>query len=103
MSIRVRFEKENGQWGKLRLLLWLFLAAVAGVLPGRAAQSVTLAWNPNSETNLAGYKLYYGTSSRNYSGYVPVGSATTTSTVPNLQDGLTYFFAVTAYCTDGME
>ncbi|HZJ16051.1 MAG TPA: Ig-like domain-containing protein, partial [Chthoniobacteraceae bacterium] len=103
MSIRVRFEKENGQWGKLRLLLWLFLAAVAGVLPGRAAQSVTLAWNPNSETNLAGYKLYYGTSSRNYSGYVPVGSATTTGTVPNLQDGLTYFFAVTAYCTDGME
>ena len=43
-----------------------FLGGIASLLIvslslGRAAQSVTLAWDANSEPNIAGYKLHYGT------------------------------------------
>jgi len=31
------------------------------------AGSVRLAWDPNTEPDLAGYRVYYGTSSRAYS------------------------------------
>jgi len=70
------------------LTTFLMLTALAG-------QSVTLAWNANSETNLSGYRLYYGTSSR---GYQTNGTTTnTTFTVTNLVNGTTYYFAVTAF------
>lgn len=72
-------------------------------LPVSAAQSVTLAWNPNTETNLAGYRLYYGLASRSYSSIVPVIVPSTQATVANVQPGQTYYFAVTAYTTDGLE
>jgi hypothetical protein len=87
---------------------WIFPGLVAAtILLGRfqisGAQSVTLAWNSNSETNLAGYRLYYGQASRSYSGIVPVGKHETSATVTNLEAGLTYYFAVTAYTGDGLE
>jgi hypothetical protein len=67
------------------------------------AQSVTLAWDSNAETNLAGYRLYYGTTPRNYSAHVQVAKPNTDATVNGLQAGQTYFFAVTAYTHDGLE
>jgi hypothetical protein len=67
-----------------------------------AAQSVTLAWNANSDPSIAGYKLRYGTTSGNPSQIIDVGK-TTTRTVSNLNDGTTYFFTVTAYNTAGLE
>jgi len=66
------------------------------------ADSVTLAWDSNSEPDLAGYKIYYGCSSRHYTNYVDVGNSTS-HTVSGLQRGLTYYFAITAYNTDGYE
>lgn len=60
-----------------------------------------LEWDANTD-NVAGYKAYYGTSSRNYSSVIDVGNQTT-YTIPNLQDGTTYFFAVTAYNSSGVE
>lgn len=87
---------------------WLGLGLVLGFAVGcvyeaTGAQSVTLAWNANTETNLAGYRLYYGTGPRAYTatGTVPVPE--TTATVTNLAEGRTYFFAVTAFTTDGLE
>ena len=67
-----------------------------------AAQSVTLAWDPSSDPNIAGYKLRYGPTSGNPSETIDVGK-TTTATVPNLNDGTTYYFTVTAYDTAGFE
>ena len=49
-------------------------------------------------TDLAGYKVYYGTSSHTYSQNIDVGNVTT-YTVNNLTEGYTYYFAVTAYDT----
>ncbi len=64
--------------------------------------SVSLAWNPSSDPGTVGYKLYYGTSSGNYTGSVNVGGATTT-TLPALKPGATYYFVVTAYNAFGIE
>ncbi len=60
---------------------------------------VTLAWNDNSSAEIDGYKVYYGTTSQSY-GVDPVGNVdkqTTTYTVTGLDEGVTYYFAVTAY------
>ena len=69
----------------------------------------TLTWNApttNSDgtplTDLAGYKVYYGTASGNYAQTVDVGNVTT-SVVSNLTDGATYYFAVTSYDASGGE
>jgi hypothetical protein len=67
-----------------------------------AAQTVTLAWDPSSGSNIAGYRLRYGTSSGSYTQSIDVGK-TTTATVSKLTAGKTFFFAVTAYSTAGLE
>lgn len=63
---------------------------------------VTLVWDANTEPDLAGYHLYYGTSPGLYTVDMDVG-ATTTATVRNLTEGVAYYFAVTAYNTQGAE
>jgi fibronectin type 3 domain-containing protein len=89
---------------RLRTLLLLplatailsFLILIPNVFPAQ----VTLEWDPNTESDLAGYKIYYGDSSGDYLGVIDVGNATT-YTVANLIPGYTYYFAVTAYDTSG--
>jgi hypothetical protein len=69
-------------------------------LPAQAfAATVTLAWDPNTEPDIAGYRLSYGTVSGNYSITVDVGNVTQW-TVADLVAGQTYFFAVRAYNTE---
>jgi fibronectin type 3 domain-containing protein len=64
--------------------------------------SATLAWNPNTEANLTGYKVYYGTASNNLSKSVDVGLPTVSNGAVSykfsaLVSGQTYYFAVVAY------
>jgi hypothetical protein len=66
------------------------------------AESVSLTWNPNSEPDLAGYRLHYGTASNSYSVHIDVHNVTT-YTVTGLAAGQTYYFAATAYDTSGNE
>jgi hypothetical protein len=61
-----------------------------------SAAQVTLAWDQSNDINTSGYKVYYGTSSRNYSAGVKVGNFPT-YTVTGLLEGQTYYFAVTAH------
>ncbi len=79
-----------------KVLLMSFSAAI--MANNAVAAQRTLAWDSNSEPHLAGYKLHYGETSRNYTSTVDVGNQTS-HTVDNLQDGKTYYFAVTAYDT----
>lgn len=83
-----------------RFALIAILSLVALSAPAMAAD-VTLQWDPNSETDLAGYKIYYGTASGVYGPPIVVG-VQTTFTVAGLPPG-TYFFAVTAYNASGLE
>jgi hypothetical protein len=64
--------------------------------------SLTLAWDPNAEENLAGYKVYYGTASGSYSSVVDAGNCTSL-TISSLEAGKTYYFAATAYAAGGEE
>lgn len=73
--------------------------------PGNSA---TLTWDApttNADgtplTDLAGYKVYYGTTSGNYTEVIDAGNVTTYK-VENLSPG-TYYFTVTAYDTSGNE
>jgi hypothetical protein len=82
------------------LTLSLVLLLYAGnVYSGQAI----LSWNaPTTNedgtplTDLAGYKIYYGTATGNYTYIVDVGKVTT-YTFTNLADGLTYYFVATSY------
>lgn len=64
---------------------------------------VTAAWSPNTENDLAGYKVYRGTSSRNYDFSVVVNAPDTSIIITGLVDGVTYYFAVTAFDKVGNE
>ena len=61
-----------------------------------SAAQVTLSWDPNIDPDLAGYKLYYGTSSGSYPFSVDVGNQTS-YTLSGLLVGPIYYFAATAY------
>jgi hypothetical protein len=83
----------------------LFFGGVFGFfpqLPALASSSVTLAWNPSSDASVAGYNIYYGSASHDYTNEVPVGNVTSAS-ISGLVAGSTYFFAATAYDASGQE
>jgi len=61
-----------------------------------------LAWDANQETDLAGYKVYYGTSSGEYINSIDVGDVTAYR-LDNLLEDVTYYVAVTAYDTSDNE
>ena len=74
-----------------------------------SAATIALSWDPPASnndgtlyTNLSGYKIYYGTSSGNYSQSIDVGNVVT-YTLNNLTDNVTYYFATTAYNTSNIE
>ncbi|MBU4262778.1 MAG: cadherin-like domain-containing protein [Proteobacteria bacterium] len=76
--------------------------------PLHALQEASFSWSPNTETNLAGYKIHYGTTSAQYDHAVDMGNPTPTNgvvagNVNGLIDGTTYYFTATAYDTDGFE
>jgi hypothetical protein len=77
-------------------------SAFYAVTATQNVRTVTLAWDPSASSGIAGYKLYSGVASRNYTNSANAGSATTL-TVSNLVPRNTYYFAATAYDTNGIE
>lgn len=76
--------------------------------PGAGPNSITLAWDaPTTHidgsplADLAGYKLYYGTESGDYTEDLDVGNFTSCS-IDGLSPG-TWYFVVTAYDLYGNE
>lgn len=63
---------------------------------------VTLAWSRNSDTNIIGYRVYYGRASLLYTNSIDVLNSTN-CVVSNLVAGSTYYFAATAYDSYGIE
>ena len=86
-----------------RLFSLAALSLILTLVPAIAyADDVTLAWDANSEPDVTGYKLHYGTNSGDYSNSIDVGNVTQ-HTVSNLQQGETYYFAATAYDVNDAE
>ena len=86
--------------------MWVIILAASALVgisssPVMAAQ-VSLAWNANTEADLAGYKIHYGTASNSYSVHIDVQNVTT-YTVTGLTEGQTYYFVATAYDASGNE
>jgi len=79
------------------LVAWLALA-VAGLARG---QTVTLAWDASPSVAVSGYRVYWGTNSRAYCFVTSVGLVLTQAVV--LPHGGRWFFAATAYDTNGLE
>ncbi|MCC6141273.1 MAG: choice-of-anchor D domain-containing protein [Nitrospira sp.] len=74
------------------------------VAPQPTTGSVTLSWNANGESDLAGYKIYRATNSGGYGAPIATLAAGTTQYVSSgLTKGFTYFFAITAYDQAGNE
>lgn len=65
--------------------------------------AVTLTWTANDPIeNVAGYKIYYGSASGQYSTFKDVGNVTSCeleNVIATLEDGKTYYLAATAYST----
>jgi len=79
----------------------LALALVSIALAGQAhSAQVTVAWDPAS-TQVAGYKLYYGLSTGNYTNSIDAG--TNTSCALKGLSNSTYFIAATAYDSNNSE
>ncbi|MBI5099056.1 MAG: hypothetical protein HZB30_07420 [Nitrospirae bacterium] len=88
---------------KLTLFIIFFLSSTS-----LFAGEVTLKWYaPTSKVDgtrlkdLSGYKIYYGTASRLYTGYIDIGNVTTIR-IGNLPAGFIYL-ALTAYDASGNE
>jgi hypothetical protein len=64
--------------------------------------SITLNWQANSESDLSGYRVYYGNSSRSYGPSIPAGNVTSYS-IDNLVEGEMYYLAVSALDSTGNE
>src|SRR5215212_1106329 len=80
---------------KMRTLVLACTLVIAAAAEA-AAQSVTLAWDPSSGPDVAGYLVSWGRQSGKYEHQADAGNATS-FTVPNLLAGQRYFFAVQAY------
>lgn len=86
------------------------LAPFSILVSPAASNSAALSWTPPTTdtnggaiSNLAGYKVYYGTSENALTSVIQITNPGLTSyTVGNLGAG-TYYFAVSAYTTDGIE
>ena len=79
----------------LGISLVLALVLCFSPIPAFSAD-VTLAWNPNMEEDLAGYRIYYGTASGDYDYTLELRNQTE-YTVTELEEGLLYYFVATAY------
>lgn len=80
-------------------------AIVMGMLifsPAVFSSESTLMWDRCIDSEVIGYRLYYGNASRDYFPAIEVGNQTSYE-VSGLIEGIPYFFAVTAYDRYGNE
>lgn len=82
----------------------------AATLPDASDTTATLTWEPptvntdgSTITDLAGYRIYYGTSASALDQVIDISNiGITTYVVESLTPG-TWYFAIKAYTTDGSE
>ncbi len=78
--------------------------AIALTVNAPATSSATLTWNANTDSDLAGYKIYRATTSGGYGAPIATLQGNVTNYIAaGLQSGTTYFFVITSYDLTGNE
>lgn len=80
---------------------WFWTTLVLAWAAAAGAQQLALAWDASASTKVGGYRLYYGTNARSYQFVTNTGLMLTQSVV--LPHRGRWFFAATAYDTNGLE
>ena len=76
--------------------------ALGFLVPTNLSPSVTLAWDPSTNSGVISYRIYYGVASRGYTNNATV--STSNSVLVTLPArGATYYFAAAAQDTNGLE
>ena len=83
-------------------LLGVYLLGSPTWSEAATSNAATLQWSANTESDLAGYKVYHGTAPGVYGVSLNVGNATSYQ-YANLEVNKTHYFSVTAYDTSGNE
>ena len=96
--MQVRSYIKSRVWSLVAGLVFALCCATANV----TGANVTLAWDPSADPDVAGYRVHYGLHSQTYPLVVDAGNVTK-QTIGDLQEGVFYYFAVTAYDTAGLE
>ena len=65
--------------------------------------SLRVSWNPNSESDLSSYKLYWGTQPSIYTNSQLFSKSVTSTQITGLTTNTTYYFALTATNTSNKE
>jgi hypothetical protein len=81
---------------KAFLLILFFMLSSMFYQTALAANIIRLAWDPNQEKDLAGYKLYYGLYPWSFGEPIKVGKKNS-YILKNLVKGQRYYIALTAY------
>jgi hypothetical protein len=68
--------------------------------PNARITYITLVWDRNPEPDIAGYNVYYGIISGEY---VRMETVTDPTAIIGVKGSRTFYFAVTAYNTNGLE
>ncbi len=80
----------------LSIVLTQFLALQSNPsISGLASAVATWSANPSGDGTIV-YRLYYGTTSKNYTTTIDISAPLTTTTISNLNLGKTYYFAIQA-------
>jgi hypothetical protein len=88
-----------GYFGFVILQVFLCAASRGATAP---TQTAMLGWNASGDPSTAGYYVYYGTATGQYSTKLDAGT-NCAATVTNLPGGATYYFAATAYNSADVE
>ncbi len=106
------FQAQSSLKTCLKKTLTAFAVLAAGVLLSPAGQaaatgpgtfhSVTLGWNPVPESGIAAYHVSVGTASQQYTQVLETGLDMTV-TLGGMEYGKTYYFAVRAVDSEGVE
>ena len=92
-----------------RLIVMVAVGLAGAFGRAHASQSVELTWTPSPSPDVVAYNVHFGTHSRSYSDIVTFDSSAVTwsgigdVTIPGLEGGSTYFFAVSAVDTNADE
>ena len=84
------------------MVLAVLIITVLVAVGSAEAGTVTLQWDPNPETDVAGYVVSYGTASGQYTAIVDVGNQLWFQ-CSEVTPATTYYFAVHAYNTAGAQ